>query len=128
MSLTYLSAKLAVWLWNYMLKILHGDIIRNLNWSSLYLQNMSQAFFWSPQWQGFPEFCLFPGSALSLLGCAKKERRWNTDPSHWLLAIHSLSSVWPRRALTQLDKMKFLDYRWISITVFVLSWTPYYYQ
>ena len=32
-----------------------------------------------------------------------------------------LSRVCPKRALELLDKMKFLDYHWISITVFVLS-------
>lgn len=35
-----------------------------------------------------------------------------------------LSRIWPKRALKLLDKMKFLDYQWISITVFVLSETP----
>lgn len=35
-----------------------------------------------------------------------------------------LSRVWPKRAQQLSDKMKILDYQWISITVFVLSWTP----
>lgn len=101
---------------------LFGDVFISLNWGSLYLWDMSQVTLPSSQWRALlPELAL-PGWAPPRPACDEARRGGRQKLRSVTLTTWYpfLSRVWPRRALKLLDKMKFLDYQWISITVFVL--------
>lgn len=115
---TYFSFNPTLCLCDYVYKTLFGDVFISLNWGSLYLWDMSQITLPSSQWQALlPEFCIFPGWVPPLPAVTRQEERDETHISWYPF----LSRAWPKRALKLLDKMKFLDYQWISITVSVLS-------
>lgn len=122
---TYFSFNSTLCLCDYVYKTLFKEVFISLNWGSFYLLGMSQIILASSQWQVLlPKFCIFPGWVSPLPAVRRQEERDETHIPEYLF----LSRAWPKRALKLLNKMKFLDYQWISIMVFMCSLDPYYYQ
>lgn len=118
--ITYFSPNPTLSLCDSAHKTLFGDVSMSLNWSS---SSVFTSRIVLPSLQRRALLLHRRGPGLSPL--RRQDRRKMTLPSVTLTACYpGLPRVWPSRALKLLNKMKFVDYQWVSITVSVLSWTP----